>query len=1103
MALQPSSVYKLSYSDESLWNRGDLSIEGIYKAWKERRDPRLAEYIVKLAQLDPKPTGYDQAQKSGVFVYDSLLSELSPWRLYQAIQAKCKAKGISLRFGEIKRSSLREINAQVQGELWAKLEEQAQNPEWYPERLKLHEVLMALYKSPQGFARQSLLEVIREIPLKYGPWKAIKAIYKQSIRNRDWVMFGAIAARIDIASTQSSGYRSGPNNPFSVSWRASQGDVSQRTLKYLSRLGWRVLRGLQIHQPALYPEVACEVLKNYPPNSHRSWGGHYWIFNHILFHEAKGYYGPKKRAYGAENFYVSYRNGFYGNHAYPELWPRGYTPLLNLLLNTEHQGIFDFAHKALFDLFKKELSDLDAAWVMRAVSLKRALLDEWVVQWLSEICKTSQKDYKKMNLHRPLFVLLFSKSSKASTYALTYFQAHVDVLVDLIQVRQAMALVRNSSKDLRALGENLLDPKSGYFTLGLEEWTDLLCDAQSHDFAAKHIKALFSSIDLTFEWYSRCLNSDLDKVAEFASALLKNPQYRPAEGNLLDFYWSLLTPKSWRSKNKKLAFDGLESLVNEAGSNEEDSSTQERFLNQLNREQYIALLLHPERDGRKQLTHWVKKKWLDPQVFEQSFLIQLTDDEEWDSIKWQEALGQEGEEWKKDHSYPSGLDDLVEEWLLKTTLFPVKEMDLKWIFEKALYQKGSYAYWWNLSKYRDYIQEYLPFSAFVILPHLDREPQDAYIPWSDELKKEVSSAKAQSGLDALFTFLNQESDYSNQLSFMTGLLKKRHPAYLKARDPNHKGPKAKLALSDKLLTFKVFEDLAQSRSETLHELALHFALYELSRWTEEEPLTFEKLYPFFRQGIESVQNLLLKAMSTKPSSPQERIDVSLPQFKASDLYRFCFAPQPQVRDLGLSLIAQYPDLFADPEQISLLAQSSDRRVCEGVVHILWTLLHQPETSRPWKPFAQSRSPQSAVAQRQAEVIEEYPPPGSTERSMKGKKYIGGGQTIPQAPSSEALSWTRDFLSRTIFRLSATHPYKEDLKRLTPTTASWVNKVTLIKALRDRAVQDQDFAALIYPVLAEFMASRGQAERSACLVALTRMKHAHPHLVSLLAEKGLN
>ncbi|MFT3772415.1 MAG: hypothetical protein QM820_44035 [Minicystis sp.] len=55
------------------------------------------------------------------------------------------------------------------------------------------------------------------------------------------------------------------------------------------------------------------------------------------------------------------------------------------------------------------------------------------------------------------------------------------------------------------------------------------------------------------------------------------------------------------------------------------------------------------------------------------------------------------------------------------------------------------------------------------------------------------------------------------------------------------------------------------------------------------------------------------------------------------------------------------------------------------------------------------------------------------------------------------------------------------------------KTELVETLRDLAVEDAAFAAAIVPLLTEFMISRGQSERAACLVALTRIKKAHPSL----------
>ena len=52
MAIRPSRSYVLSHQDRELWERGDLSLHGVRDAWR-RRDPRLAEYVIKLVQLDP------------------------------------------------------------------------------------------------------------------------------------------------------------------------------------------------------------------------------------------------------------------------------------------------------------------------------------------------------------------------------------------------------------------------------------------------------------------------------------------------------------------------------------------------------------------------------------------------------------------------------------------------------------------------------------------------------------------------------------------------------------------------------------------------------------------------------------------------------------------------------------------------------------------------------------------------------------------------------------------------------------------------------------------------------------------------------------------
>ena len=49
---------------------------------------------------------------------------------------------------------------------------------------------------------------------------------------------------------------------------------------------------------------------------------------------------------------------------------------------------------------------------------------------------------------------------------------------------------------------------------------------------------------------------------------------------------------------------------------------------------------------------------------------------------------------------------------------------------------------------------------------------------------------------------------------------------------------------------------------------------------------------------------------------------------------------------------------------------------------------------------------------------------------------------------------------------------------------------LIETLRDMAIEDRDFAEVVFPILNEFMQSTGMSEHAACLVAVTRIEKAH-------------
>ena len=1050
MAIRPSGAYVLSHQDRELWERGELSLDGVRDAWA-RRDPRLAEYVIKLVQLDPALPAEEAEKYQKVYRYSDLTSALSPWQRSRALSARADAQGVDIY--NAKRSELRALIAEINHELWTKVEE---TPEAIPDRIKLDKLLIEMWESDDAFTRAQLLEMFGEIPLKYGPWRAMKMIFKESVKRQDWVMFGVIAARLDREGGRlSKSLRlMTPSQPFRVPYSYDNRDVSRATVNYLLRRAWRAMRTVASEQPSLYPEVAAQVLRHYQSQDSNWELASSWLRNHILFHESK--------RYQAESFYYNPRSSF-GEHAYPELWKRSEIPLLRLLEEAQNNRVLEFVTEALLLDFRGALAQLNASWVKRVARLSNSTKDTFLFRWYSELCPHAQRDFMTHSLHEPLLSLLWSSSKEMSEYAFTYFQAHPDALLSLISVDTAISLARAPQENLRALGESLLKPSAGHFTLSLDQWTTLLSDERSFGFAAEHIKKLFSGKDLSYDWYTDLINHDRDELSKWAIALLKDSAYLPVDGDLFSFYWSLLTPERWRSKSAQTALEGLS-----------DERDQSRLLEKLSVEQLRALMLHPESAGRDALKRWVRESWVNPKTLGAGWLRDLLDRDLWRTGSWAEGLGEEGSEWREGLGYSDDVARLAESWLLTRKHFSVDDLGAWWLLQRGLDTS------WSMRAYQTYVREHFPLSRFVALNAASEE----------EVAQSPSSAD---GFAALLDQLDApKRDYSTR-EMLRSIIKSRVYALVLASDPNAKRPPEEIAISDELLSFSVFSQLASSTDEENRSLALRLGERCYERWTAQEPLTFRDLLPFFSKGFSEVQDHLLTAMSASPISAEARIDVRLEQFDPEGLYAFCFSSKAQVRDLGLSLIGEHPERFADPERISLLVESSDRRVCEGVVKLLWDKLRFRAVTERWQPYAQSVAPRSAVAKRQAEVVTAAPPAGKRPDQIKGKRYLGAG-VVERAPlPSGSHTWIAEFLKRTLFRLSATHPLKGDLDRLTEATASWRNKVNLIKALRDLAVSDLDFARLIKPILEEFMRSRGQSERAACLVALTRMRAAHPEL----------
>ena len=137
------------------------------------------------------------------------------------------------------------------------------------DKLKVHEVIFTLWQSNDPLARDYLLRIIAKVPLVYGPWKALKKIFKESEAKNDTEVYGAIAARVDMANARGYGRQ-----------------VSGATLAYCARRAWRYLRRVAVQLPATYADVASDFLVHYTDET--NWRGT-WVSNHIFYHNSKRY----------------------------------------------------------------------------------------------------------------------------------------------------------------------------------------------------------------------------------------------------------------------------------------------------------------------------------------------------------------------------------------------------------------------------------------------------------------------------------------------------------------------------------------------------------------------------------------------------------------------------------------------------------------------------------------------------------------------------------------------------------------------------------------------------------------------------------------------
>lgn len=367
-----------------------------------------------------------------------------------------------LRSAGAKRST--EGRRKAAWESWQKF--LAQDPSLLPPRFALSDLVEALYERNTPSARSLLLQIIEDVPLKFGLWRGLKRIYKKAEATLDAEVFGALAASFDLELSSGSSY---------------ERDVSDGTVAYLRRRSWRFLLRLGQSVPELYTRFAAETLRHYGVNI--NFAG-LWVANHIVGHGAKHY--------DARSFSGKLPPDDMAKHrAFPDAWKQAADTLMFLLEACRCDEVARFAIQGLQKDFPDRLRAPTPAWLARIAGRRFESVDEFFVETLLGSPDFHQGKLRGLGLHDAVLSMLDSSSKKARKYAVEYARAHArDLASDRL-----FDLLSSDEKEVVELAKTLLlarPPRElGHVFLGR-----LLTVKVTNDWATKALSESFERKEL-------------------------------------------------------------------------------------------------------------------------------------------------------------------------------------------------------------------------------------------------------------------------------------------------------------------------------------------------------------------------------------------------------------------------------------------------------------------------------------------------------------------------------------------------------------------------------------------------------------------------------
>ncbi len=1038
----------------------------------DTRDPSLVDMMVSLAS---QHDAWEEVPE-GTFTIHELRSELTSWSF------RYKSKD--------EQYDIRKLG-------WQRLES-GENAAPLPERYQLHEIIATLHQADGAFARETLLEVIRRVPIKWGAWRGLKTLFKQTEASGDMEVYGALVARVDAQ--------------LSNTW-GDYGEVKRGTLSYLARRGWRFLRERGESFPAAYVDAAVAVLREYPDST--SWN-RTWVANHIFFHNVEHYGG---RVYGQANFkFWRLPDSLTEHRAFAALWKEDSRPLFALLERARSEQARSFAIEGLKADFKSQLRDLDTQNVLRLIQVNSGTVHEFAVWLLENAPRFEQAAFRELGLHDAVLALLDSPGDKARKYAAKYARTHArDLPLD-----DLLRLANHFDDKVRKLSSELLKDLDPRKQVGLEAWGKLLGTEYAHDFAVEVLHKHFGASELTLDWFRERFLSDDWQVLEFATEhfgeVHKVEKVDPA------YFVELIEAEDVSSDTIEFAAECLGRLD----------------LAKLDIDIFRRLLLQD--DTSYTVREWLQEDRLDPVAMGVDYWHALAFRPSWESSAWAKNFTTAGPLWARKYTWDDAyVSDEAREILGDVRNFMPGEIGFEWLMSIVRHTNAEAREWATHYMYEafapaefadsagdagggggdaDLLQKTFLFTgklatmtrneaekmvtdgngknAGSVTKNLDYLVigDDGSPLFGDGVKsskhkkaESLNSAGENIAIISETAFLQmlaggvREFGEADTLAGCENLWQMGVAPDVAEDDPiavfarqylrrHHDviGPKltdktveATRRLPHAFLTWERFLPYLTDTRGAVRKFALEIARYEMARW---QP-SLDPIVDLCETRRTDVRELFSEALLADESKETVRIRIAPDNMQVNSVYRFCESLDRPTRAIGMALIERYPQ-FAQPDALFRLTDSPDRRVRAFVIKTIWGLYRDHGVTATWEP-----RPLDAKYTATADVRFERGP-GAAER--------------PGSPPATA-EVLRDFLRRILFGIPpARMPKGEERSADEPTPLPARRaKLYLLEVMRDLALEEQAFADIVKPLLSEFVRTLGKSERGACLVALARIE----------------